>query len=80
LHISAGYFSTIFKKETKMTFVNYLMQIRMDAAMDLLRSTDLKAFEVAEKVGYSDANYFSFSFRKQVGVSPKEYRNSPRGG
>jgi two-component system response regulator YesN len=80
LHISAGYFSTIFKKETKMTFVNYLLQIRMDAAMELLRSTDLKAFEVAEKVGYSDPNYFSFSFRKQVGISPKEYRNSPRGG
>jgi two-component system response regulator YesN len=80
LHISAGYFSTIFKKETKMTFVNYLMQIRMDAAKDLLRSTDLKAFEVAEKVGYSDPNYFSFSFRKQVGISPKEYRNTPRGG
>ncbi|SEC47467.1 response regulator [Paenibacillus sp. GP183] len=80
LHISAGYFSSIFKKETKMTFVNYLMQIRMDAAKELLRSTDLKAFEVAEKVGYSDPNYFSFSFRKQVGISPKEYRNTPRGG
>jgi two-component system response regulator YesN len=52
----------------------------MDAAKDLLRSTDLKAFEVAEKVGYSDPNYFSFSFRKQVGISPKEYRNTPRGG
>jgi two-component system response regulator YesN len=80
LHISAGYFSTIFKKEVKMTFVNYLMQIRMDAAKDMLISTDLKAFEVAEKVGYSDPNYFSFSFRKHVGISPKEYRNSPKGG
>jgi two-component system response regulator YesN len=80
LHISAGYFSTIFKKEAKMTFVNYLMQIRMDAAKELLKTTDLKAFEVAEKVGYADPNYFSFSFRKQVGISPKEYRNSPNGG
>ncbi|MBD0383185.1 response regulator [Paenibacillus sedimenti] len=79
LHISAGYFSSIFKKETKMTFVNYLNHIRMEAAKELLRTTDMKALEIAEKVGYSDANYFSFSFRKNVGVSPKEYRNSSKG-
>ncbi|RTE05605.1 response regulator [Paenibacillus whitsoniae] len=75
LHISAGYFSSIFKKETKMTFVNYLNQLRMEAAKELLRTTDMKALEIAERVGYSDANYFSFAFRKYVGVSPKEYRN-----
>ncbi|MFD0696124.1 response regulator [Paenibacillus sp. GCM10027628] len=79
LHISAGYFSSIFKKEAKMTFVNYLNHIRMEAAKELLRTTDMKALEIAEKVGYSDANYFSFSFRKNVGVSPKEYRNSSKG-
>ena len=80
LHISAGYFSSIFKKETKMTFVNYLNHIRMEEAKELLRSTDMKALEIAEKVGYADANYFSFSFRKNVGVSPKEYRNSSSNG
>jgi two-component system response regulator YesN len=78
LHISAGYFSSIFKKETKMTFVNYLMHIRMEEAKSLLRTTDLKAFEIADKVGYTDPNYFSFSFRKQVGISPKEYRNNDK--
>ncbi|MGF9913490.1 response regulator [Paenibacillus ehimensis] len=76
LHISAGYFSSIFKKEAKMTFVNYLMHIRMEAAKELLRTTDLKAFEIAERVGYAEPNYFSFSFRKHVGVSPKEYRSA----
>ncbi|TVY01914.1 response regulator [Paenibacillus cremeus] len=80
LHISAGYFSSIFKKETKMTFVAYLMHIRMEAAKELLRTTDLKAFEISEQVGYADPNYFSFSFRKHVGVSPKEYRNVAREG
>ncbi|OPH50694.1 DNA-binding response regulator [Paenibacillus ferrarius] len=80
LHISAGYFSSIFKKETKMTFVNYLNHIRMEAAKELLRSTDMKALEIAEKVGYADANYFSFSFRKNVGISPKEYRNNNEKG
>lgn len=80
LHISAGYFSSIFKKETKMTFVAYLLQIRMEAAKELLRSTDLRALDIAEKVGYAEPNYFSFSFKKHVGMSPKEYRSSIKGG
>jgi two-component system, response regulator YesN len=80
LHISAGYFSSIFKKETKLTFVAYLLHIRMEAAKELLRTTDLRALEIAEKVGYAEPNYFSFSFKKHVGMSPKEYRSSIKGG
>lgn len=76
LHISPTYFSFIFKRETKTTFINYLTQIRMDAAKELLRSTSLKAFEIAEKIGYSEPNYFSYSFKKKFGLSPSEYRNS----
>ncbi|MGG4555023.1 response regulator [Paenibacillus humicus] len=75
LHISTGYFSNIFKREMKMTFVNYLLGVRMEAAQYLLRSTELKAFEIAERVGFTDPNYFSFCFRKKFGISPKEYRN-----
>lgn len=75
LHISAPYFSSIFKKETKTTFINYLTQVRMEAAKDLLKNTDLKTFEIAEKVGFSDSNYFSYSFKKNYGISPSEYRN-----
>ncbi|MCZ8523154.1 MULTISPECIES: response regulator [Paenibacillus] len=80
LHISAGYFSSIFKKEAKTTFGSYLSQIRMEAAKELLRTTDLKAFEIAEKVGFAEPNYFSFSFRKYAGVSPKEYRSAASEG
>ncbi|ANE45153.1 transcriptional regulator [Paenibacillus swuensis] len=80
LHISAGYFSSIFKKECKTTFVAYLQQIRMEAAQEMLRTTDLKLFEIAEKVGFAEPNYFSFSFRKLYGISPKEYRNSMKEG
>lgn len=75
LHISTGYFSGVFKKEVKMTFVQYLMHIRMEAAKELLRATELKAFEIAERVGFADPNYFSFCFKKQVGISPKDYRS-----
>ncbi|MGG3279312.1 response regulator [Paenibacillus solani] len=79
LHISTGYFSGVFKRELKMTYVHYLLLLRMETAKELLRSTDLKAFEIAERVGYADPNYFSFCFKKQVGVSPKEYRSQARG-
>ncbi|WP_150273676.1 response regulator [Paenibacillus tepidiphilus] len=80
LHISTGYFSSVFKKEMKLTFVAYLLQIRLEAAKELLRSTELKAFEIAERIGFADPNYFSFCFRKKFGFSPKEYKNSARGG
>ncbi|WP_151734537.1 response regulator [Paenibacillus tengchongensis] len=80
LHISTGYFSSIFKKEMKLTFVAYLLQVRLEAAKELLRSTELKAFEIAERIGFADPNYFSFCFRKKYGLSPKEYKNSARGG
>lgn len=75
IHISPTYFSFIFKKETKTTFINYLTQIRMDSAKEFLRTTNMKAFEIADRVGYADANYFSYSFKKKFGKSPSEYRN-----
>jgi two-component system response regulator YesN len=78
LHISPTYFSTVFKKDTKLTFVNYLTQVRMEAAKELLRSTDLKTFEIAYKVGYSEPNYFSYCFKKNFGISPSEYRKAAR--
>lgn len=80
LHISAGYFCSIFKKETRTTYIQYLVQLRMEAAKELLRTTDLKAFEIAEKIGYADPNYFSFSFRKMFGITLKDYRGAARGG
>jgi two-component system response regulator YesN len=79
LHISPGYFCTIFKKETKSTYLAYLVQLRMDTARELLRMTDLKSFEIAERIGFSDANYFSNSFKKYTGYSPSEFRNKSRG-
>ncbi|MGV2883141.1 response regulator [Paenibacillus taichungensis] len=74
LHISSGYFCGIFKKEVQLTFLQYLMQIRMEAAKELLRSTEMKSFEIAGQVGFAEPNYFSFCFKKHIGVSPKEYR------
>lgn len=76
LHVSPAYFSTIFKKETKCTFVNYLTNIRMEVAKELLRTTDYKTLEIARRVGYSEPNYFSYCFKKNFNISPSDYRNS----
>ena len=63
--MSAAYFSTVFKKETGKTFINYLTDYRMEQAVDLLLTKDEKTYIIAEKVGYSDPNYFSYVFKKQ---------------
>jgi two-component system response regulator YesN len=66
----------IFKKEANETFLKYLVSVRLDAAKELLVNSDTQTAEIAERVGYPDINYFSFFFKKNVGMSPREYRNS----
>lgn len=75
LHISPGYFSGLFKREMKMTFGAYLLQLRMEKTKELLRTTSLKQFEIADKVGFSDPNYLGMCFKKYTGLTPKEYRS-----
>ncbi|MGE5614581.1 MAG: response regulator [Bacillota bacterium] len=76
LHISPSYLSLIFKKETGETFLNYLIRIRLEAAEGLLMNTSLKTSEIAKRIGYSDPHYFSYFFKRNFGVSPREFRNS----
>lgn len=76
LNVSAAYFSTIFKKETGKTFINYLTDYRMEKALELLMTQNEKTYIIAEKVGYSDPNYFSYAFKKQFGMSPSKYKAS----
>ena len=72
--LTGAYISTIFKKETGMTPTNYLIQLRIEKAKELIRTTDLTINEVAYAVGYVDARYFSKLFIKIVGIKPVEYR------
>jgi two-component system response regulator YesN len=76
LHISACYLSLIFKKEAGQTFLKYLIGVRLDAAKELLANPEVKIAEIAEKCGYPDVNYFSYFFKKNFGLSPREYRNT----
>jgi two-component system response regulator YesN len=72
--MSTSYFSSVFKSYTGETFVEYLTRVRIDKAKELLKFTDLKTYEIADKVGFADPQYFSVAFRKQSGNSPTEYR------
>ena len=76
LNVSAAYFSTVFKRETGKTFVQYLTDLRMEKAVKLLLSTNEKTYMIARKVGYADPNYFSYVFKKQFGMSPSKYKDS----
>ena len=73
--VSSSYFSSIFKQETGQSCVEYLTKLRIDKACELLRCTTLRTAEIGERVGYNDPHYFSATFKKVTGVSPKDYKN-----
>jgi two-component system, response regulator YesN len=74
VNLSPSHFSTVFSQETGQTFKEYLTEIRIRKAKELLRSTTLRSSEISYEIGYNDPHYFSYVFRKQTGLSPKEYR------
>ena len=65
----------MFKKETGKSFVGYLTDYRMEKAARMLVETGEKSYMIAKSVGYSDPNYFSYVFKKNMGCSPREYRS-----
>lgn len=74
LGVSSAYFSTIFKRETGKTFINFLTDYRMEQALRMLLDEEQKTYVIAEAVGYSDPNYFSYAFKKKFGMSPSKYK------
>ena len=73
LAMSTSYFSSIFKNYTGETFIEALTKKRIEKAKNLLEQTHKKTYEIAEMVGYSDAHYFSVTFKKITGKTPTEY-------
>ena len=74
LFISSSYLSRIFRQETGETLTDYIMQLRIIQSTEYFRNTDLKAYEVAEKIGFNDCHYFSLCFKKCMGKTVQEYR------
>lgn len=74
IYLSPSYLSVLFKKETGETFIDYITKTRIEKSKELLRLYDLKTYEIAQKVGYSDPHYFSIAFKKYTGYTPSQYR------
>ncbi len=74
LGLSMSYLSTIFKKIYGIPFQDYILNERLEKSKILLLSTPLKNYEVADKVGINDSNYFSTIFKKKFGVSPNQFK------
>ena len=75
VHLSPNHFSTIFSQECGITFIEFLTNVRVEAAKKLLKETDMKGSDIAYECGFGDPHYFSFIFKKATGISPREYRN-----
>ncbi len=75
VNLSPNYFSTIFSQEMGQTFIEYLTQVRMKKAKELLRSSSMKTSEIAYAVGYKDAHYFSYLFKKTQKCTPREFKS-----
>ena len=80
INVSPGYLSALFKKEAGVNFIDYLTRVRMEQAMTLLRTTDLRGYEIADRIGYANPHYFSVAFRKYTGRSPSEFKGVTDGG
>ena len=74
--LSPNHFSTIFSQECKTTFIEYLTNVRLENAKRLMRETDMKGYDIAYECGFSDPHYFSYIFKKNTGLSPREYKLS----
>lgn len=78
LGMNASYFSSLFKKSFGVNFVDYLTELRMKAAKELLTDPLRSTAEVAAMVGYESPNYFARAFKKKTGMTPTEYRRCQR--
>ncbi|MNH89046.1 HTH-type transcriptional regulator YesS [compost metagenome] len=76
LNITPGYLSTYFKEKSGVNFSDYLNDIRIQRAKELLQNLDLKIQEIAAKVGYHNVNSFIRMFKRYAGVTPGEYRKN----
>jgi two-component system response regulator YesN len=76
VHISMPYICTLFRKYKNCTLSEYIIGIRIDKAKELFEHTDMKTYEVSEKVGYTNPQYFSMLFKKWTGMTPTEYKQA----
>ena len=75
-NVSSNHFSALFSQNMGQTFIEYLTTLRMNKAKELLRCTGMRSSEIAGEIGYKDAHYFSYLFKKIQGMTPSDYRKA----
>lgn len=73
-YINAQYFSRVFKRETGITFTEYIASLRIQAACNLLTATNYPAYRIANECGFSDPSYFNRVFLRYMEMTPQKYR------
>ena len=73
MEVSESHMSRLFKSKMNMSFTQYLMSVRIEKAKILMKTTNLKVYEISEKIGYANAEHFSRLFKQVTGKSPREY-------
>jgi len=76
VHLSESYFSYVFTKETGKTFSQYLLDVRIEKAKQLLQADSLSWLEVGERTGFENPKYFTKVFKKHTGITPRQYAES----
>ncbi|NLL96232.1 MAG: helix-turn-helix transcriptional regulator [Clostridiaceae bacterium] len=74
LYISKAYLSELFKEATGIPLSEYISMVKIERAKFLLSTTNMKAYEIADALGYNDHEYFSKVFKQKTGLSPTVYR------
>lgn len=75
-NVSSNHFSALFSQNMGQTFIEYMTTLRMNKAKELLRCTGMRSSEIAGEIGYKDAHYFSYLFKKTQGMTPSDYRKA----
>ncbi len=78
IYANESYLSRMFKKEQGISIIAYIMKLRIDESIRLLKTTDLMVYEIAEKIGFREAHYFSICFKKQTGLTVKEFKTGKK--
>ena len=76
VNLNPAYLSRLFKETLGSKFTNYVTALRMQQAMELLKTTAFRIYEIASLAGYPNGTYFTSVFKKHIGMTPEEYRNS----
>lgn len=74
--VEKKYLTSLYKEQYGINLYDYLIQVRMEKAANLLKTTDLKSYEISEAIGYHNSQYFSASFKKFYGCTVKEYKKN----